>query len=43
MTRFNITINEGVNLVLKTIDNAIGGEIIVPKLKSFKLLIWQRQ
>ena len=38
MTRFNITINEGVNLVLKTIDNAIGGEIIVPKLKSFKIV-----
>jgi len=38
MTRFNITIDEGVNLVLKTINNTIGGEIIVPKLKSFKII-----
>jgi UDP-N-acetylglucosamine 4,6-dehydratase (inverting) len=38
MTRFNITIQEGVDLVLKTLNNAIGGEIIVPKLKSFKIV-----
>ena len=38
MTRFNITIKEGVNLVLKTLKDAIGGEIIVPKLKSFKII-----
>lgn len=38
MTRFNITINEGVELVFKTLKNAIGGEIIIPKLKSFKIV-----
>ena len=38
MTRFNITIQEGVDLVIKTLKNAIGGEIIIPKLKSFKII-----
>ena len=38
MTRFNITIQEGVDLVIKTLNSAIGGEIIVPKLKSFKII-----
>ena len=35
MTRFNISLSEGVNYVLWTLNNAYGGEIIVPKLKSF--------
>ena len=38
MTRFNITIQEGVDLVIKTLKTAIGGEIIIPKLKSFKIV-----
>ena len=38
MTRFNITIKEGVDLVIKTLNNAIGGEIIIPKLKSFRIV-----
>ena len=38
MTRFNITLQEGVNLVLKTLKTSIGGEIIIPKLKSFKIV-----
>ena len=38
MTRFNITIKEGVDLVIKTLENAVGGEIIVPKLRSFKII-----
>ena len=38
MTRFNITIQEGVDLVINTLKNAIGGEIIIPKLKSFKII-----
>jgi len=37
MTRFNITIEEGVNLVIKSLNDAIGSEIIVPKLRSFKI------
>ena len=38
MTRFNISLSEGVNYVLWTLNNAYGGEIIVPKLKSFKIV-----
>jgi UDP-N-acetylglucosamine 4,6-dehydratase (inverting) len=37
MTRFNITLEEGVNIVLWAIENARGGEIIVPKIPSFKI------
>jgi UDP-N-acetylglucosamine 4,6-dehydratase/5-epimerase len=38
MTRFTITLNEGVNMVLWAIANAIGGEIFVPKIPSYKIL-----
>lgn len=37
MTRFNISLEEGVDLVLYAIDNAWGGEIFVPKIPSFKV------
>jgi len=37
MTRFNISLEEGVDLVLWTLKNAIGGEIFVPKLPSYKI------
>lgn len=37
MTRFNITLKESVEMVDWTIKNALGGEIVVPKLKSFKV------
>jgi UDP-N-acetylglucosamine 4,6-dehydratase len=37
MTRFNITLNEGVDMVLWALENAIGGEIFVPKLPSYKI------
>ena len=34
MTRFNITLDEGVNFVLNAIDKSIGGEIFIPKTNS---------
>ena len=38
MTRFNITLNEATNMVLKVIKSAEGGEIYVPKLRSFRIV-----
>ncbi|MGK7394138.1 MAG: UDP-N-acetylglucosamine 4,6-dehydratase (inverting) [Candidatus Cyclobacteriaceae bacterium M3_2C_046] len=38
MTRFNILLEEGVNLVLYALENALGGEIFVPKIPSYKIL-----
>ncbi len=37
MTRFNITLSEGVDLVLHSLKNAWGGEIFVPKIPSYKI------
>mgnify|MGYP001223095080 FL=1 len=37
MTRFNISLEEGVNMVLWSIKNSKGGEIFVPKLPSFRV------
>ena len=37
MTRFNISIEEGVNFVLFSLKNMWGGELFVPKLYSFKI------
>jgi UDP-N-acetylglucosamine 4,6-dehydratase (inverting) len=38
MTRFNITLEEGVEMVDWTIENALGGEIFVPKIPSYRIL-----
>jgi UDP-N-acetylglucosamine 4,6-dehydratase/5-epimerase len=38
MTRFNITLKRGVECVLHALENAWGGEIFIPKLKSYKIL-----
>lgn len=38
MTRFNISLEEGVSLVLFALEHAIGGEIFVPKIPSYKIL-----
>ena len=37
MTRFNISLQEGVDMVFWAINNAIGGEIFVPKIPSYRL------
>ena len=37
MTRFNITLEDSVDMVLYTIKNSIGGEIFVPKIPSYNL------
>lgn len=37
MTRFNITLEEGVKMVIWTIENAWGGEIFVPKIPSYRI------
>lgn len=38
MTRFNISLQDGVNMVLYAIENHLGGEIFVPKIPSYKIL-----
>ena len=37
MTRFNITMNQAIDLIFKAIENGFGGEIFIPKLKAYKL------
>jgi len=38
MTRFNITLQEGVDFVLECLDRMWGGELFVPKIPSFNIL-----
>ena len=38
MTRFNISLQDGVNMVLYAIENHLGGEIFIPKIPSYKIL-----
>lgn len=38
MTRFNISLDEGVEMVLWALENAQGGEIFVPKIPSYRIL-----
>ncbi len=38
MTRFNITLRNAVDMVLWSIENSFGGEIVVPKIPSYKIL-----
>lgn len=38
MTRFNISLDEGVDMVLHALENAWGGEIFVPKIPSYKIV-----
>ena len=37
MTRFNISLEEGVQMVLWALENALGGEIFVPKIPSYRI------
>jgi UDP-N-acetylglucosamine 4,6-dehydratase len=37
MTRFNISLQEGVDMVLWSLENAWGGEILVPKIPSYRI------
>jgi len=37
MTRFNISLEDGVEMVMNALENAWGGEIFVPKIPSYKI------
>jgi UDP-N-acetylglucosamine 4,6-dehydratase len=37
MTRFNISLSEGVAMVLWALENALGGELLVPKIPSYRI------
>lgn len=37
MSRFNISLEEGVDMVLYAIENSLGGEIFVPKIPSYNI------
>jgi len=37
MTRFNISLQEGVDMVLWALENAAGGELFVPKIPSYRI------
>jgi len=37
MTRFNISLIEGVAMVLYAMENALGGELFVPKIPSYRI------
>lgn len=38
MTRFNISLTEGVEMVIHALGSALGGEIFVPKIPSYRIL-----
>ena len=38
MTRFNISLKEGVDMVIHALTNSWGGELFVPKIPSYKIL-----
>ena len=38
MTRFNITLSEGVELVLHALEHSRGGELFVPRIPSYRIL-----
>jgi UDP-N-acetylglucosamine 4,6-dehydratase (inverting) len=38
MTRFNIALKDGVEMVLHALENAWGGELFVPKIPSYRIM-----
>lgn len=38
MTRFNISLQDGVNMVMYALENHLGGEIFIPKIPSYRIL-----
>jgi len=38
MTRFNISLLDGVEMVLWTLEHALGGELLVPKIPSYRIM-----
>jgi FlaA1/EpsC-like NDP-sugar epimerase len=38
MTRFNISLSEGIDLVLYAMEKSLGGEIFVSKIPSYKIM-----
>ena len=38
MTRFNISLSQGVEMVLWSLNNAFGGELFVPKIPSYRIM-----
>jgi UDP-N-acetylglucosamine 4,6-dehydratase len=38
MTRFNISLQEGVDMVLWSLEHAWGGEVLVPKIPSYRIV-----
>jgi len=38
MTRFNISLEDGVEMVLWALEKALGGEILVPKIPSYRIM-----
>ena len=38
MTRFNISLQDGVEMVMYSIANHLGGEIFIPKIPSYRIL-----
>jgi UDP-N-acetylglucosamine 4,6-dehydratase/5-epimerase len=38
MTRFNISLQEGVDMVLWALENALGAELFVPKIPSYRII-----
>ena len=38
MTRFNISLDDGIKMVFWAIENALGGEIFVPRIPSYRIL-----
>ena len=37
MTRFNITMNQALELIIRAAKKGVGGEVFIPKLKAYKL------